>query len=76
MVDISPEDLDKITKMVYAKIAEAMAEKGEVSARRMTDETCTFGCPSGNKFGCPFTQFKCTGDYFTCAPLYAAVHMR
>lgn len=76
MVDLSSEDIDKITKMVYAKIAEAMACIGEVSTTRMVGETCTFGCPNGNKFGCPFAQFKCTGDYFTCAPQYAAVHMR
>jgi hypothetical protein len=72
MVDLSPEDLDKIVQMVYAKIGEVMAG-GEASLK---PAQCTFGCPNGNKFGCPFSQFKCTGDHFTCAPLYAAIALK
>ncbi len=74
MVDLSPEDLDKIVKMVYEKISEAMAS-GEASLRKKAEE-CTFGCPSGNKFGCRFSVFKCTGDYFSCAPQYAALEIK
>lgn len=73
MVDICSEDLDKITKKVYAKIAEAMAEKGEVSTLRAGE--CNFGCPSGNAFGCKLNIFTCTGDYFSCSPKYAMVQM-
>ncbi len=75
MVELSSEDIDKIAKKVYAKIAESMQSAGP--GQPIPEPSCnpgqTFGCPNNDAFGCDFGTFVCKGTGFKCHPKYVGI---
>jgi hypothetical protein len=73
MVELSPEDIDKIANKVFTKIAESMMKK-EGEPTPTPTPTCPegmkFGCPNNDAFGCDIGVFVCTGKGFKCHPKY------
>ncbi len=75
MADLSPDDIDKIAKKVFAKIAESTLSAGsdQPTPEPSCPEGLTFGCPNGTAFGCDIGSFVCKGKGFKCHPKYVGI---